>query len=212
VPDPAIRVVAAEDDPLAQRAITAYVAGAPDIALVGVCGDGAEALDLVTRLSPDVLLTDIQMPGLDGVELVRRALSLPRPPRALCFTSLGEEETMRAALEAGAAGFLLKVDPPELLVHAIRCVHAGESLVSPKLLAAVLRSFTTRSEPPAHLSGIEVDLVRLVGEGRDNAEISAALCLAPSTVKTYLSRLLRRTDSRSRAQLAARAYQWGLVR
>ncbi len=208
--EPAIRVVAAEDDPLAQRAITAYLAGT-DIALVGVCGDGAEALDLVARLSPDVLLTDIQMPGLDGVELIRQSLALPRPPRALCFTSLGEEETMRAALEAGAAGFLLKVDPPDLLVHAIRCVHAGESLVSPKLLAAVLRSFTTRSEPPAHLSEIEVDLVRLVGEGRDNAEISAALCLAPSTVKTYLSRLLRRTDSRSRAQLAARAYQWGLV-
>lgn len=207
---PSIRVVAAEDDPLAQRAITAYLAGT-DVALVGVCGDGAEALDLVARLSPDVLLTDIQMPGLDGVELVRRALRLPRPPRALCFTSLGEEETMRAALEAGASGFLLKVDPPELLVHAIRCVHAGEALVSPKLLTAVLRSFTTRSEPPAHLSAIEVDLVRLVGEGRDNAEISAALCLAPSTVKTYLSRLLRRTDSRSRAQLAARAYQWGLV-
>jgi DNA-binding NarL/FixJ family response regulator len=210
VAEPAIRVVAAEDDPLAQRAITAYLAGT-DIALVGVCGDGAEALDLVARLSPDVLLTDIQMPGLDGVELIRQSLALPRPPRALCFTSLGEEETMRAALEAGAAGFLLKVDPPDLLVHAIRCVHAGESLVSPKLLAAVLRSFTTRSEPPAHLSEIEVDLVRLVGEGRDNAEISAALCLAPSTVKTYLSRLLRRTDSRSRAQLAARAYQWGLV-
>jgi DNA-binding NarL/FixJ family response regulator len=204
-------VIAAEDDPLAQRTIAAYLAGAADIALVGVCGDGAEALELVIRASPDVLLTDIQMPGMDGIELIRRALALSHPPRALCFTSLGEEATMRAALAAGASGFLLKADPPELLVQAIRSVRDGDALVSPRLTVSILRSLTTLGSPPAHLTKAELDLVRLVGEGKDNAEISAALCLAPSTVKTYLSRLLPRTDSRSRAQLAARAHQWGLV-
>lgn len=210
--DPAvIRVLAAEDDPFAQRAIAAYLAAPTDIDLIGVASDGVEALRLVSEASPDVLLTDIQMPGMGGVELIAKALALPSPPRALCFTAMDEEATMRAALEAGAGGFLLKVDPPELVVQAIRAVHDGEALVSPKLLAGVLRSFTRRGLPPAHLSSTEIDLVRLIGSGLDNIEISQALCLAPSTVKTYISRLLRRTDSRSRAQVAARAHQWGLA-
>lgn len=208
---PRIRVLAAEDDPFAQRAITAYLAGAPDIELVGLSSDGSKALELARKLRPDVLLTDIQMPGMGGIALLEKVMALPHPPRALCYTAMGEEEVMRAALEAGAAGFLLKVDPPELLVQAIRCVYDGDSLVSPKLLTAVLRSFAKRGAPPPHLSPTEIDLVRLVGNGLDNTEISKALCLAPSTIKTYLSRLLPRTDCSSRAQLAARAHQWGLV-
>lgn len=208
---PTIRVLAAEDDPFAQRAITSYLAGASGIDLVGVVGDGTTALELVRTERPDVLLTDIQMPGLNGIELVRAALALPHPPHALCFTSLGEDATMRAALEAGASGFLLKVDPPELLVQAIRCVHRGEALVSPRLLAGVLRSIARRGSPPPELSATDVDLARLVGTGLDNAEIGRELCLSPSTVKTYLSRLLRRTGSQSRAQLAIRAHEWGLV-
>lgn len=209
--DPEIRVLVAEDDPFAQRAIVTYVARAADISIVGVASDGRTALRMVGELEPDVLLTDIHMPGLDGVELIERALSLPRPPRALCFTALGDEPTMRAALEAGASGFLLKVDPPDLLVQAIRITNNGEALVSPKLLAGVLNAFTRRGNPPPDLSPTEIDLVRLVGTGLDNTEIARELSLAPSTVKTYVSRLLRRIDCRSRAQMAARAHEWGLV-
>lgn len=179
-----IRVLAAEDDPFAQRAIAAYLSGVPDIVLVGVAADGQEALELAKKANPDLLLADIHMPGMDGIELVRAAVALPNPPRALCFTSIGDEATMRAALEAGA---------------------------SPRLMAGVLRSLSRRGTPPAELTQTEIDLVRLVGRGLDNAAIGDELHLAPSTVKTYLSRLLRRTDCQSRAQLAVRAHQWELV-
>lgn len=206
-----IRVVVAEDDPFAQRAIVTYLARAADISIVGVAADGQRALSLVRELTPDVLLTDVHMPGMDGVELIEKALGLPQPPRALCFTALGDEPTIRAALEAGASGFLLKVDSPDLLVQAIRITNDGEALVSPKLLAGVLSAFTRRGSPPSELSPTDIELVRLVGAGLDNAEIARELSLAPSTVKTYLSRLLRRIDCRSRAQLAARAHEWGLV-
>ncbi len=208
---PKIRVVVAEDDPLAQMAIESYVARVEDIEIVGSAADGAPALELVKSLKPDVLLTDIHMPKMSGVELIRLVFALPDPPRVLCFTVLGDENTMRTALEAGASGFLLKVDPPDMLIHGIRCAYHGDALVSPKLLASVLRQFQRHAQPPPDLSDTELELVRLVGTGMDNTEISDAVFLAPSTVKTYVSRLLKKTECRSRAQLAAKAHEWGLV-
>lgn len=206
-----IRVVVAEDDPLARLAIESYVSRAADIEIVGSAADGIPALELVRTLRPDVLLTDIHMPEMSGVELIGRVFSLPHPPRVLCFTVLGDENTMRTALEAGASGFLLKVDPPDMLIHGIRCAYHGDALVSPKLLASVLRQFQRHIKPPSELGEQELDLLRLVGQGRDNSEIAEAMFLAPSTVKTYVSRLLKKTESRSRAQLAAKAHEWGLV-
>ncbi|MGO1383700.1 MAG: response regulator transcription factor [Arachnia sp.] len=208
---PTIRIVVAEDDPLAQMAIESYVARVDDIEIVGSATDGAPALELVKSLKPDVLLTDIHMPKMTGVELIRRVFTLPEPPRVLCFTVLGDEHTMRTALEAGASGFLLKVDPPDMLLHGIRCAYHGDALVSPKLLASVLKQFQRHAQPPSDLGATELELVRLVGRGLDNTEISEAIFLAPSTVKTYVSRLLKKTQCRSRAQLAAKAHEWGLV-
>ncbi|MDO5735536.1 MAG: response regulator transcription factor [Propionibacteriaceae bacterium] len=208
---PMIRVVVAEDDPLAQMAIQSYISRVDDIEIVGSAADGKLALELVKTLKPDVLLTDIHMPHMDGVELTRLVFALPDPPRVLCFTVLGDEQTMRTALEAGASGFLLKVDPPDMLIHGIRCAYNGDALVSPKLLASVLRQFQRHNKPPEDLVDSELELVRLVGMGLDNAQISTAVFLAPSTVKTYVSRLLKKTDCKSRAQLAARAHEWGLV-
>ncbi len=208
---PTIRVVVAEDDPLAQMAIESYVARADDIEIVGSATDGAPALELVKSLKPDVLLTDIHMPQMSGVELIRKVFALTDPPRVLCFTVLGDEHTMRTALEAGASGFLLKVDPPDMLIHGIRSAYHGDALVSPRLLATVLRQFQRQVQPPADLGETELELVRLVGKGLDNAQISEAIYLAPSTVKTYVSRLLKKTQSHSRAQLAAKAHEWGLV-
>ena len=206
-----IRLVVAEDDPLARRAIRAYVGRSRDVELVAEAVDGIEALSAVREHHPDVLLTDIHMPQMTGVELIRKVFTLAEPPRVLCFTVLGDEHTMRTALEAGASGFLLKVDPPDMLLHGIRCAYHGDALVSPKLLASVLRQFQRHIHPPTELSAPELELVRLVGRGLDNGEISDEVFLAPSTVKTYVSRLLKKTDCRSRAQLAAKAHEWGLV-
>lgn len=208
---PTIRLVVAEDDPLARMAIESYVSRVDDITIIGTATDGAPALELVKTLKPDVLLTDIHMPQMNGVELIRRVFTLPDPPRVLCFTVLGDEHTMRTALEAGASGFLLKVDPPDMLIHGIRCAYHGDALVSPKLLATVLKQFQRQAQPPTDLGDTEIELVRLVGRGMDNAEIAETVFLAPSTVKTYVSRLLKKTGCRSRAQLAAKAHEWGLV-
>lgn len=209
--NPVIRVVVAEDDPLAQMAIRSYVARVDDIEIVGMAPDGLPALELVKSQKPDVLLTDIHMPQMDGVELIREVFTLPDPPRVLCFTVLGDETTMRTALEAGASGFLLKVDPPEMLIQGIRITYHGDALVSPKLLASVLRQFQRHNQPPSDLNETELELVKLVGRGMDNKEIADSVFLAPSTVKTYVSRLLKKTECRSRAQLAAKAHEWGLV-
>lgn len=209
--NPVIRVVVAEDDPLAQMAIRSYVARVDDIEIVGMAPDGIPALELVKSQKPDVLLTDIHMPHMTGVELIREVFTLPDPPRVLCFTVLGDETTMRTALEAGASGFLLKVDPPEMLIQGIRITHHGDALVSPKLLASVLRQFQRHNQPPSDLGETELELVKLVGRGMDNKEIADSVFLAPSTVKTYVSRLLKKTECRSRAQLAAKAHEWGLV-
>ena len=211
MPPQVVRVVVAEDDPLAQMAIKNYVSRADDIDIVGTAPDGYAALELVKSLKPDVLLTDIHMPEMSGVELIGHVFALPEPPRVLCFTVLGDELTMRTALEAGASGFLLKVDPPDMLIHGIRCAFHGDALVSPKLLASVLRQFQRRNQHPSDLTPSDVELVRRVGRGLDNAMIAEELFLAPSTVKTYVSRLMKKTDCRSRAQLAVRAHEWGLV-
>lgn len=206
-----ITVVAAEDDPLAQRAIRTYLAAAADIDLVAIADNGLAALQVVRTEQPDVLVTDLHMPGMNGIQLLHEVFALPEPPKALCFTALGDERSMRAAVSAGASGFLLKVDPPGLLIQAIRSAHAGDALVSPKLTAQMLRGIAPTGRAPRGLSEADRELLGLVGQGLDNGDIGNALHLAPSTIKTYVSRLLRKTNSRSRAQLAARAHEWGLA-
>lgn len=206
-----IRLVVAEDDPLARRAIRAYVQRSRDVEVVAEAVDGVEALSAVREHRPDVLLTDINMPGLDGVELTRAVVQLLEPPAVVCFTALSDEETMLAALEAGACGFILKTDRPEVVLHGIRSAVSGESVVSPRLLATVLATVARRGRTPESLGGSEQELLRHIGTGLSNAEIASVMYLSPATIKTYVSRLLTKTSSRNRAQLAARAYQWGLV-
>ncbi len=207
-----IRVVAAEDDPLARRAIRSYLEPAPDIELLDIAHDGAGGLELVRATNPDVLITDLHMPGMDGIRLLEAVFALPDPPQALCFTAIGDEPSMRAAIAAGASGFLLKVDPPALLVQAIRSAHQGDARVSPKLTAQLLRGIPVTGSRPKGFNDAELELLGLVGSGLDNGAIGTRLHLAPSTVKTYVSRLLQKTESRSRAHLAARANEWGVVR
>lgn len=208
---PVIRVMVAEDDPLAQQAIETYLSHAGDMELVGLASDGESALTLAGETDPDVAIIDIHMPKLDGIEVTRRLTQPPFRTRVVCFTALGDDRVMLDAIHAGASGFLLKTDSPGLVLHGVRTAFSGEALVSPKLVAAVLANSVRRVEPPRHLSATERELLVLIGQGLSNAEIAERLFLAPSTVKTYVSRLLARLDKSNRAALATLAHEWGLM-
>ncbi|MDO4718895.1 MAG: response regulator transcription factor, partial [Propionibacteriaceae bacterium] len=204
-------VVLAEDDPFAQQAITTYLSRAADIELVGIASDGEAALTLVHDMNPDVVIADIHMPKVSGIELTAKLAAALPAIRVLIFTALGDDQVMREALTAGASGFLLKSDSPGLILHGVRSAYRGDALVSPRLVASLLAERRARSDPPPDLTESERHLVGLVGRGLSNAEIAEAVCLAPSTVRTYVSRLLGRFQLANRTALAARAHDWGLV-
>lgn len=188
-------------------------------AVLGEAADGLEAVQLVDETRPAVVLMDIRMPRLDGVEATQRIMALAgAKPRVLVLTTFDLDEYVYGAVRAGASGFLLKDVPPEDLVHAVRVVARGESMLAPALIARLLERFTAR--PPAgdgvpaamgQLSERELEVARLVARGLSNAEIGARLFLSEATVKTYVSRLLAKLNLRDRVQIAALAYQTGLV-
>ena len=210
---PQIRVILAEDDPLAQHAIQAYLSRANDMVLVGVASDGAEAVRLAEELTPDVAIVDLHRPLLDGIEVTSRITTGPLNCKVVCFTALGDDRSLIRAIEAGASGFLLKSDNPALILHGVRSAFSGDALVSPKMVASLLRNATTQhTPPPDHLTASDKDLLGHIGRGLSNAEIAEVMFLAPSTIKTYVSRLLSRLAQPNRAALAALAHTWGLVR
>ncbi len=207
-----IRVLLAEDDPLAQRAVAAYLSRTRDIELVATAADGVAAVQQATRLRPDVAIVDINMPKLSGIEVTRRITDEPVDCKVVCFTALGDDLTLSRALAAGASGFLLKTDNPGLIQHGIRAAFNGDALVSPKLVTGLLRAHLhVHSEPPPGLSPADLRLLGLLGQGLSNAEIGEKMFLATSTVKSYVSRLLTRLDVSNRTALAAKAHEWGLV-
>lgn len=206
-----VRVLLAEDDALAQRAIATYLAAAPGMKLVGVAADGVSAIQLARSVPADVAIVDIHLPKLDGIEVTRQLTSPPLNLKVLCFTALASDAVLMDALAAGASGFLLKSDSPELIQHGVRAALDGDALISPRLVQRVLATRRSRARPPADLSQLDLDLVRLVGRGLTNAQIGAELNYSTSTVKTYVSRLLGRLGRANRAALAALAYEWGLV-
>lgn len=208
---PRIRVMLAEDDPLAQRAIETYLSRAQDIELVGIASDGAQAVRLARELSPDVAIVDLHLPHLDGIEVTSQITAPPPRCQVVCYTALGDERSLVRALKAGASGFLLKSDNPALIIHGVRSAYSGDSLVSPKLVASLLQTVRAQQEPPADLSEGDKELLGHVGKGLSNAEIAELMFLAPSTIKTYVSRLLNRFDQPNRAALASLAHTWGLI-
>ncbi|MEU4249368.1 response regulator transcription factor [Amycolatopsis sp. NPDC026612] len=210
-----VKVVIADDQALVRGGFRILVDSAPDLTVVGEAGDGAEAVNVIRRERPDVALMDIRMPVLDGIEATRRLLTGTGDLKIIILTTFNLDKYVFSALRAGASGFLLKDTPPADLLTAIRVVAAGDALLSPTVTRRLIEEFTQRPEPVIrHLDGItarEREILLLVGRGLTNAEITAALHLSMSTVKTHVSRLLTKLQARDRTQLVIAAYESGLV-
>ncbi|MEU5722648.1 response regulator transcription factor [Micromonospora sp. NPDC047738] len=213
-----VSVVLVDDEAMVRVGLRMVLSGEPDITVVGEASDGDQAVDLVTRTRPDVVLMDIRMQRVDGLEASRRLLAAAPDTKIIILTTFDEDEHVAAALRAGVSGFLLKISPPEQLVDAVRLVAAGRGLLDPAVTLRVIRGFAAQPEPVPRsreldqLTVREVDVLRLVAEGLTNAEIGGRLFLGEATVKTHLSRVLMKLNLRTRVQAVVYAYQHGLVR
>ena len=210
-----------DDQAMVRAGFRMLVESQPDLRVVGEAGDGLQALQQLAVTRADVVLMDVRMPRLDGVETTRRLGDSPTAPRVIVLTTFDLDEYAFAALKAGAAAFLLKDAAPPDLLGAIRAVHAGDSVVAPSTTRRLLQQFAaalpdpTGRPPDARLAGLtdrEREVLRLVGRGRSNTEIAADLVIAEATVKTHVGRLLAKTGSRDRVHLVVLAYETGLVR
>jgi DNA-binding NarL/FixJ family response regulator len=216
-----IRIVVADDQALVRVGFGHIIESAADMTVVGEASDGAEAVELAIAQHPDVVLMDIRMPKLDGLEATRRILASPdtRDVRILVLTTFDLDDYVFEALLAGASGFLLKDALPEELLAAIRTIAAGDALLAPHATRALIHEFVRRPQrhptAPAALEALtdrERDVLQLVAEGLSNAEIAHQLVLSTGTIKTHMSHLLMKLSARDRAQLVAIAYQTGFVR
>jgi DNA-binding NarL/FixJ family response regulator len=210
-----IRVVLVDDQTLVRSGFRMILKDEPGIEVVGEAGDGREAIAAVSELGPDVVLMDIRMPNLDGLEATRRILAEPDPPRVLVLTTFDLDEYVFAALRAGASGFLLKDAPEEQLTAAIRVAADGGALFSPSVTRKLIERFAGHADPPpglAELTEREREVLRLLARGLSNAEIAAQLVVSEHTVKTHVARVLMKLDLRDRTQAVVLAYESGLVR
>jgi len=216
-----IRVLLAEDQAIVRAGFRALLDGEADLEVVGEAADGREAVSLAHELRPDLVVMDIRMPGLDGLEATRQITADPtlRETRVLVLTTFELDEYLFGALRAGASGFLLKGGQPSELLSAIRIVAAGESLLAPSITKRLIEAYIAQPKqaetvPPEgldELSPRELEVLGLVARGSTNREIADALFLSPLTVKTHVSRILTKLRARDRVQLVVIAYQAGLV-
>jgi DNA-binding NarL/FixJ family response regulator len=215
-----IRVLVADDQALVRAGFRLLIDSDSEFEVVGEASDGAQAVELTAEQHPDVVLMDIRMPTMNGLEATSRIndLRLESPPRVLILTTFDLDEYVFAALKAGASGFLLKDTPPADLLAGIRTIAAGEALLAPSVTRHLIEEFVRRPEPgstpPVELTGLterESEVLSHVARGRSNAEIAATLFITPATVKTHLSRLFTKLAARDRAQLVVIAYETGLV-
>ena len=214
-----VRVVLVDDEAMVRVGLRMVLTAEPDIEVVGEAADGAAAVDVVTSTDPDVVLMDVRMPVVDGIEGSRRVLAAAPGVRVLVLTTFDEDDYVEAALRAGVSGFLLKVAPPERLVEAVRTVAAGGGLLDPGVTVRVIESFaaapptrTRRAEVLDALTERERDVLRLIGRGLSNSEIAAELYLGETTVKTHVSNVLAKLGLRDRVQAVVAAYETGHVR
>jgi DNA-binding NarL/FixJ family response regulator len=213
-----IRVLIADDEALVRAGFRLLVEFADGLDVVGEAANGAEAVNQARALAPDVVLMDIRMPVMDGIEATRVLLERDGAPRILIVTTFDDDEHVFEALRSGASGFVLKDTPPERLIDAIRVVAAGDALLTPSVTRRLIAEFarTPRAGPVApavlaELTDREREVLTQVGAGRANAEIAAALHVSVATVKTHVSRLLAKLGARDRAQLVVMCYELGLI-
>jgi DNA-binding NarL/FixJ family response regulator len=214
-----ISVVVADDETLVRGGLRMIIDAQPDMSVVGEAGDGREVLDVVRAVRPDVVLMDIRMPGLDGIEATRHVRAMPSPtPNVIVLTTFDLDQHVYDAIRAGASGFLLKSTAPDQLVAGVRAVVAGDALLAPEITRRLLDRFTQRPPPgtrqPTQLEALthrELDVLRLIARGHSNAEVAAALVVTEATVKTHVNHILTKLRLRDRVQAVALAYQSGLM-
>ena len=215
-----IRVLLADDQALVRAGFRALIDAQSDLTVIGEASDGAHAVRLAVRDRPDVVLMDIRMPGMDGLEATRRIVADPdcADVRIVILTTFDLDEYVFEALRAGASGFLVKDTEPVDLLRGVRAVASGDGLLSPGITRRLIEEFAMRSRtprPPEALDGLterEREVVALVGAGLSNDEIAAKLVVSPATAKTHVSRSMTKLGARDRAQLVVYAYEAGLVR
>ena len=222
-----VRVLLADDQPLMLVGLGILIGDTDDLEVVGEAGDGREAVRLVRELRPDVVVMDIRMPGMDGIEATRQATAEPDPPKVLVLTTFDDDEYVYGALRAGASGFLLKSMALDAILDAIRVVAAGDALIAPSVTRRLIADFAGTSAAPAVpepdaepaadpslIAGItdrEREVLALVGQGLSNAEIAERLVISAATAKTHVARLFAKLEARDRVHLAIIAYETGLV-
>ena len=211
-----VNVLVADDQSMVRAGFRMLLSGEPGIEVVAEASNGLEAVEKAARFRPTVVLMDIRMPELDGIEATRRILVADRGARILILTTFDLDEYVYEALAAGASGFVLKDEPPEQLIAAVRTVAAGEALLSPAVTKRVIAKFARTPRPRApkelgELTAREQEVFRSVARGLSNAEIGASLYISETTVKTHVTHILQKLNLRDRVQLVVLAYRTGLV-
>lgn len=211
-----IRVLICDDQALVRGGLRMMLEAQPHLEVVGEAGDGRQAIDLASRLEPDVVLMDIRMPGVDGIEATRQILvSAPAGLRVLVLTTFDEDEYVYAALRAGASGFMLKSAPPADLIRAVQLIHDGQSLLAPEVTRRLIEDYLRRSLPATtgfpELTDRETEIMRQIARGLSNAEIADELFIGEATVKSHINRVFAKLHLRDRVHAVILAYERGLV-
>ncbi|MGW5900721.1 response regulator transcription factor [Streptomyces althioticus] len=215
-----VRVVVCDDQMLVRTGLVTIIDAQPDMEVAGECADGRAAVDLARKERPDVVVMDVRMPVLDGIEATRllAGSGVPDPVRVLVVTTFNLDEYVYEALRAGASGFLLKDAPPDRLLHGIRTVASGAALLDPEVTRQLVGRYASRIRPSEDggdrevpLTPRELEVLRLIADGLSNSEIAAALVISQETVKTFVSRILSKLQLRDRVQAVVYAYRRGLV-
>ncbi|MEQ8142700.1 response regulator transcription factor [Streptomyces sp. OP7] len=214
-----VRVLVCDDQTLVRTGLVTIIGAQPDMEVAGECADGRAAVDLAARVRPDVVVMDVRMPVLDGIEATRllAGSGVPDPVKVLVVTTFNLDEYVYEALRAGASGFLLKDAPPDRLLLGIRTVASGAALLDPEVTRQLVGRYASRIRPSEDgarripLTPRELEVLRLIADGLSNSEIAAALVISQETVKTFVSRILSKLHLRDRVQAVVYAYRRGLV-